>query len=93
MMTPSEFTHKATSMSKAAARYEQLHKAMKWLDDGEKTHDIKPTFWGHNGSACAGFAELIELLNELGQNRMKELIAEVKKLAWEQIREIDKKHG
>ncbi|TIW54194.1 MAG: hypothetical protein E5V54_22750 [Mesorhizobium sp.] len=93
MMTPMELRTKAERISKASARYEQLHKALKWLDDGEKTYDIKPTFWGHNGSACTGFAELIELLNELGQNRMKDLIAEVKKLAWEQIREIDNKHG
>ncbi|RWN60265.1 hypothetical protein [Mesorhizobium sp.] len=93
MITTREFSHKAEAISKAAARYEQIHMALKWLDEFEKGNDIKPSFSGHIASSCPGYKELMLLLGELGQNRMKEFITEFKKLAWEQLRDLDKKYG
>ncbi|TGR74830.1 hypothetical protein EN836_33145, partial [Mesorhizobium sp. M1C.F.Ca.ET.193.01.1.1] len=68
MMTAREFTYKAEAMSKAAARYEQIHAALKWLEEHGNVHDIKPTFSGHSASACAGYRELTELLGEFVSN-------------------------
>ncbi|TPL42665.1 MULTISPECIES: hypothetical protein [unclassified Mesorhizobium] len=93
MMTIREFSHKAEAISKASARYEQLHKALHWLDEHEKGNDIKPVFSGHIASCCTGYKELMELLGELSQSRMKDIIWEFKDFAAKQLMELDKKYG
>ncbi|RWM90050.1 MAG: hypothetical protein EOR84_22845 [Mesorhizobium sp.] len=93
MTTALLLRRKAEETTRDAARYEQLQRAQKWLKEYESGNDLTPLFGGHNASSCDGFKDVVALLNELGKNRMKDFLKELKQLAWDELRELDKKYG
>lgn len=93
-MTTAQFLHrKADEIGRDADRYSQLQSALKWLKEYGAGSDIKPAFSGVSASSCPGYKELIRFLNERAAIQMEQILKEAELLAWEELRELDRKYG